>query len=137
MKKKIIIGAIVLAGLGGGGYAYYEYNRPAEKTITAKEDFSVDSKTLFTEFETDEAAANSKYLNKVVAVKGTVLDKKLDSTGINLTLESGNDMFGVSCQVPDIANADNLKPGDQVTVKGLCTGMLMDVVLVKCSVVNN
>lgn len=132
MKKKILF--IILIGAAvAGGVGYYMYNKPAEKTISAKEEFTVDAAALFQEFTDNEAQANQKYLNKVIAVKGKVLDiTPNDSLGINLTLETGDAMFGVSCHIPEPGKAP--QKGDVVSVKGLCTGMLMDVVLVKCSI---
>ena len=133
MKKKILF--ILLIGIAvAGGVGFYMYNKPAEKTITAKEEYTVEAAALFSEFSDNETQANTKYLNKVIAVKGKVLDiTPNDSLGINLTLETGDEMFGVSCHIPE-PGKDAPKKGDVISVKGLCTGMLMDVVLVKCSI---
>jgi len=41
---------------------------------------------------------------------------------------------GVICefQAKHKKEADELRPGQQIIVKGICTGMLLDVVLVRC-----
>ena len=41
-------------------------------------------------------------------------------------------MGGVSCEMQDTSGTENIKAGDSVTIKGVCTGVLMDVVLVRC-----
>lgn len=134
MKKKILFGLlIVTAAVAGTGF--YLYNKPAEKTVTADAVFTVDAAALFNEFEQNEAQANKKYLNKVVAVKGKIASiSPKDELGVSISLDADNEMAGVSCQVSEADNLGDLREGDVITVKGLCTGVLMDVVLVKCSV---
>jgi hypothetical protein len=134
MKKKILLALLAIVAIGGA-IGFYLYNKPAERTVSADAEFTVQAPALFSEFENNEGQANSKYLNKVVAVQGKVLSiAKGDSAGVSITLEAGSEMFGVSCLVPEVGETANLKEGDNITVKGLCTGMLMDVVLVKCRV---
>ena len=44
---------------------------------------------------------------------------------------------GVICEIPgsNIPEGLNLQTGKELTIKGQCTGFLMDVVLVKCVLV--
>lgn len=103
----------------------------------AKVDVALEASELFTAFETNEAEANEKYLDKIIKVSGTVKEVSTDDKGnISVTLESGSEMFGVVCQMDDLTKhaKTNFEPGEQITFKGVCTGMLMDVVLVRCVV---
>lgn len=135
MKKKIFL-ALFLAGIAIAGFLGYMYQKPAEKTVSGQAVYTLNASDLYAQFEENEAKANEKFLNQVVAVKGKISDiEKTDSLGINITLESEG-MFGVICEVTEGYENLSLKAGDSVTVKGLCTGVLMDVVLVKCLIDN-
>ncbi|MBC5772838.1 hypothetical protein H8S95_02085 [Pontibacter sp. KCTC 32443] len=135
MKKFILItlAAAVIAAIVG----FLLYNKPHRDTASAESDFVVEAPVLLKEFTENEAAANQKYLDKVVAVRGKVKSVTPDDEGnINLTLDADNDMAGVICTFPkaDAESAGSINEGEEVTVKGVCTGVLMDVVLIRCVV---
>lgn len=132
--KKILLIALIL-GVFGATTGAYLYHKPASKTVGGQAAFAVNAAALFSEFELNEEAANQKYLNKVLQVNGLIADiAPADSQGVTVMLATNHAMSGISCQIADPAAAKDLKPGDRVQVKGLCTGMLMDVVLTKCSI---
>ncbi|MCB0581452.1 MAG: hypothetical protein KDD10_19340 [Phaeodactylibacter sp.] len=136
MKKLLGIG--LLLALIAGGIGYFMYNKPHQNMENAKADVVLDARELFTAFEANETEANQKYLDKVVKVSGLVKEVSTDEEGnVSVTLESGSEMFGVICQMDNLTQHDktDFKPGEQVTFKGICTGMLMDVVLVRCVLV--
>ena len=132
MKTKIVIGLVFLSVLGGSA-GFFMYQKPAEKTVSAKPAYTIQASTLFNEYSDDEAAANEKYLNKVLLVEGRTTNiSGVDSVGLSVLLETSNPLFGVSCQLPEGDKEKILKLGNHVRIKGLCTGKLMDVVLVRC-----
>jgi hypothetical protein len=132
MKKILMIVLIVLAS--AVAYGYYLYHKPHQGIANKEADFTLDSKTLFNAFDQDEDGANKKYLGKVVAVYGKVTDRAVDSKGTFSLILEGGEMAGVGCQFDKsvLDEVKNLKPGQVIKVKGKCTGMLMDVVLVDC-----
>ena len=136
MKKLIGIGFLLaLLGLGVG---YFMYNKPHQNMEKAEADMTLEATTLFSAFESNEAEANEKYLDKIIKISGTIKEVNIDEEGnISLTLESGNELFGVICQMDNLTKQEktDFKIGEPVTLKGICTGMLMDVVLVRCVVV--
>lgn len=118
----------------GGGVAYYLYNKPHQNMEQADADLSIAADQLFKAFSEDENAANTAYLNKVVQVSGKVRSS-LDENGItSVMLESGDEMSGVICQMDELNDNQRkeFSAGEDVTFKCMCTGMLMDVVLVRC-----
>lgn len=126
---------VLLLALIGMGIGFYLYNKPHQNMQRAKADMTLPASELFSAFEANEDAANAQYLDKVVQVEGVIQDINQDENGqFSLTLESGSDMFGVICQFDEQSEhqTDHLKTGQKVTLKGICTGMLMDVVLVRC-----
>ncbi len=134
--KKILLGLLVL-GLLGAGYGYYMFNKPVASTEGAKASFAVEAPALFSAFEQDEAVANEKYLNQVVEVSGTLGEIKTGDAGNpQLVLKAGDDaMFGVICEMESGFDVSGLQTGRAVKVKGVVSGMLMDVVLVRCVLV--
>ncbi len=126
--------SIVLVILLAGGVGYYYYNKPNDSLEDAIPAFTMTADQLFSAFESDEAGANKKFLDKVVEVKGKVQGVNCEKpAGTSVTLETESGMFGVICKMDStISEPVNYKTGDEVIIKGMCTGMLMDVVLVRC-----
>jgi len=130
--KRIIFLVIALALLVGGGYFFKEYNRGLAGA--GKADHSVTSAALFSAFEEDEKAANAKYLDKVVEIEGTITEVGKNKQGkITISLEGGM-LFGTTCEMFKSENIDQskYKKGQKIKLKGICTGFLSDVVLVRC-----
>jgi hypothetical protein len=132
MKKIVIIVLIISAS--AVAYGYYLFNKPHQGIANKEAAFTLDSKKLFNEFDQDEDSANKKYLGKVVSVYGKIADKAVDSKGTFSLILEGGDMAGVGCQFDKsvLKDVQNLRTGQVIKVKGKCTGMLMDVVLVDC-----
>jgi hypothetical protein len=136
MKRKIIIGSIFIAALAISA-GFFLYQKPSERIVSAKARYSLHATQLYDEFDRNESEANAKYLNTVVSVRGVISEiSPVDDTGVTIVLESRNPLFGVSCQLPNGNKGEILRRGQEVQVKGLCTGKLMDVVLVK-SIIQN
>ena len=133
MKKYSIY--LGLLGLIGVGIVYFIYNKPHQNIKKSKPDFKVEAVQLFNEFEINESDANTKYLDKLIEVNGTVRDVSTDKDGnISVILDSDNEMAGVICQLDNMTThkKTSFDIGEKVIFKGLCTGMLMDVILVRC-----
>ena len=136
--KKILIGFSLIAFLGAAG-GYYLYNKKPADVRRLQPDLSVTANSLIVAFNSDEVAANLKYLDKVIAVKGIIADIKIDSsTGqASVILDSGDPLSAVTCSFynDEIGAVQKLSMGTEVVIKGKCTGKLMDVVLNNCSIV--
>jgi hypothetical protein len=133
MKKKILI-ATLIAVVSGVAFGIYLFNKPHQSILNDAPAFSLDAATLVGEYDKDEKSANAKYLGKIIEVKGVVAEKLKDKNGnINVTLQ-GADLSGVGCEFEPRAQSSlaSLKEGQEVKIKGICTGVLMDVVLVDC-----
>ena len=133
MKKfGLLFGLLLLIGGAGG---YYLYNKPHENVSKARADFEMTATELFSAFEQDEAASNRKYLDKFIQVEGTVNEVKSDEEGFPvLFLDGGGMLFGVKCNLDRLTQHERTQfaSGEKVVLKGICTGMLSDVVLDRC-----
>lgn len=126
---------ILFLAIVGGALGFYMYNKPHQNMLKAVADMQLSATQLFTDFENDETQANTKYLDKIVEISGVVKEVSKDENGMtSLTLESGSDMFGVICQMDNLTKHQrtDFKEGEKIRIKGICTGVLMDVVLVRC-----
>ena len=57
-------------------------------------------------------------------------------TAATVILNDGSSISSVICQFEkeNVWEVKDLKEGDNITIKGICTGYLMDVVMVRCVV---
>lgn len=125
----------ILIGLGfiGGAIGYQMYNKPHQNIENAATDIAVPASEIFNSFENDETAAGTKYNDKIVAVSGKISDIGTDDDGtLKITLDAGGDFGGVICQMEPDTDKANFSIGQDVTLKGKCTGYLMDVIIVRC-----
>jgi hypothetical protein len=132
LKKFIVIGLIVLGS--AVAYGYYLFNKPHQGIANKEAAYTLESRQLFNEFDQNENAANKKYVNKVVCAYGKVMDKTSDANGIVGLILEGGEMAGVGCQFDKsvVKEIQNIRKGQAIKVKGVCKGMLMDVILVDC-----
>ena len=108
---------------------------PAPPSIEETKAISIDAVTLFNAFSQNEKKANADYLDKVLQVRGEVSNITTNADGITVILLKTDDMmFGINCTMEE--KNSSIKTGDQVRLKGLCTGYLTDVVLIRCHTQN-
>ncbi len=108
---------------------------PAPPSIEETKAISIDAVTLFNAFSQNEKKANADYLDKVLQVRGEVTNITTNADGLTVILLKTDDMmFGINCTMEE--KTSSIKTGDQVTLKGLCTGYLTDVVLIRCHTQN-
>ena len=132
MKKYLIV--FGLLGLIVSIIGFKTYHKPHEDIRDAKADYVLTAAELFAAYEVNEEEANAMYLDKVVVVAGTVREINEEDGNTNVMLESDDMMFGVSCQLDNLTKhkRKNFMAGEKVSLKGKCTGSLMDVVMVRC-----
>lgn len=136
MKKRILLLAALLAGIGGAVGLYF-YNQKMPSMSGQKAEMTVSAADLYMAFEADEAAANARYLGKILAVEGQVREANTLPDGtVKVVLDTGKD-FGVLCEFdPNTSHRrTHFEPGEQLTLKGECAGFNFDVLLARCAVV--
>jgi hypothetical protein len=131
MKKYFPYFLIIIVVVGVVGYNMY--NKDHKETKDSTSDVVISPKELLAIYEQDEVAADAKYLDKIIEVKGIVKEIHNISNGGSISLDTGNEMASIICEFESAAAYANVKVGDEVNVKGFCTGKLMDIVLTRCS----
>jgi hypothetical protein len=116
------------------GTAVYLYNKPP-RNVADETGIPVSATELYSKFTSNESKANQAYL---LQVSGQVLEvKNSGSAGKVVVLNTGDPMFGVACTLNNVEMpARQVKPGEKITVKGICTGYLSDVVLTNSYLMN-
>jgi hypothetical protein len=134
MRKRIIIFAGVILCLTAMAIGYHLYNMPRTTAAEMSADKLVSAKELFDAYTKDEQAADAQYGNKVLEIKGTVLDVQKSGRDLSVLLAGEGSGGGVNCTMVGDVPAPN--KGSQIHVKGRCTGFLMDVSIIDATIVN-
>jgi hypothetical protein len=116
--------------------ALYMFNLKHTDMAKAKPDFIISATALQKEFEDNETAASAKYINKILEVSGTIASvKPADNNTLSISLITGSDISSIICTFPAITDPLQYKPGDEIKLRGECSGFLMDVLLNNCAVI--
>jgi predicted phosphodiesterase len=84
IKKILWTGSILL--LAGAAVAWYLFTKKFEDTATVKADYTVTAIDFIREFRRDNAAANKKYSEKIIAVNGNVSETEALDSSINIKI---------------------------------------------------
>ena len=129
---KFILASVLIIIIAGGFVGYKMWTKP-HRNVAAIKAITVTAAQLATAYESNEPAANTSYLDKVLEVTGTIHDISKNQKGETVITLNGSDMSGIICTLEGTAPA-SAKTGASVSIKGICTGYLTDVVVVRCIV---
>jgi hypothetical protein len=117
--------------------ALYFYNLKSTDMSKAKPDFILTASALQKDFEADETKASLSYINKILEVTGKISSVKPGEKGVvNISLATESDLSSVICTFPAISDPSIFKPGEEISLRGECSGFLMDVLLNNCAIVH-
>jgi hypothetical protein len=134
--KKVLL-LLFISAVAVAGYGFYLYNKKPVDLREIPPAYTLSVTSLLQDFNKDETTANKKYLNKAIAVSGKIKEVKLEPQGqATVILESEDPLAGVTCSFynEETAAVKKLKEGENIVIKGKCTGKLMDVILNECSI---
>ena len=112
MKKKVFILILILAVVGFGVYRYMYHEHRDIATEDAS--YTATVKEVFGAFKANETAANAKYANKTILVKGKISEIDLEAKIITVD-------ENLSATFTDKPSA-TIKVGDAITLKGRLVG---------------
>jgi hypothetical protein len=136
MKYRLLIFLLMTLCSAAGIYGYRQYNRRVPDTHRLKPAFLVSAREFIKNFQSNEAKAGARYADKAISVNGVIYVVQDVDTAATVILNDGSSISSVICQFEreNVREVQGLKEGDKVTIKGICTGYLMDVVMVRCVV---
>jgi DNA/RNA endonuclease YhcR with UshA esterase domain len=138
MKKHNIVIVILIVGFVGVFVAYKMYNKPHVNVVDTKSDVTLSASKIMNDFSSDENAANKLYLEKIIKIDGTISELNMEKEMGIITLKTTNDFGSVLCHLSQegLKKMNSIKVGEIITIKGICKGFLMDVILVKCEIIS-
>ena len=115
------------------------YNEPLLNVQKSKADIEVLAQNILEDYRKDEVSANKKYVGNLIQIQGKVSKISVEDGNSVITLKDINEESSIMCHMSPEENlkALKLKNGDQIVLKGICTGYLMDVIMVRCILINN
>jgi hypothetical protein len=137
MKKSLKIALIVIGIMvfGGAVVGFYLYNLKPKDLGKAKPDFVLTSIELLKFFEENEAAAGARYINKILEVSGEISSvERGENNSMNIVLKTNSSSSSIICTFPSLSDPEKYKERSQITIRGECSGYLMDVLLNNCVV---
>lgn len=133
-KRTTFLMGILLLIIIAAGVGLYKFNQQHTNVENDDADAELNAVALYNQYATNETAADSLYLNKVLSVKGEVVSKKHESNNYFIQLKGSETGNGINCQMMmnDTAMLQNINQKQLITIKGRCSGFLADVNLVDC-----
>lgn len=128
--KKIIYILIAIILVAGSAYYYtFIYSKNHHRNAQEETGIVISSDSLVAAYQTNETEANKKYLNKAVEVTGSIISINKDQTNhITVVLGKADAFSNVAITLTNTTPIQN-KIGEVITIKGVCTGNLSDVII--------
>lgn len=121
IKRKYIIISLMVCCIVAAAVGHYLYNDEGVNIETAKA-AQADAAILYDTFIKDSVAAKKMYAGNIVAVSGEVEQVSLNlKQQAVVLLKTNTDGAAVNCTFEGIEA--NIKQGDKITIKGVCTGL--------------
>lgn len=134
-RKVLFIISVIFLAILGAVLVYLWTFRKADLSVSSKKaDFEISAGVLLQHFENDEESANALFVDKVITVSGSVDYISEDSLTITVYLKNEDAISGIICSFDkSVLSSDQIDKGDEVRIKGICSGYLLDVILNRCS----
>lgn len=128
--KKLLYLILALAIIAFSIYYYvFIYSTTHHRNVQSEKAIIIQANSLSAAYQINEKNANTLYLNKAVEVSGTLLSIGKNQEGkTTLILGSSNSFFNVSVSLISTEPITQ-KVGETITIKGVCTGALSDVII--------
>jgi tRNA_anti-like len=138
LSVKIALSVVLIIAITAILIALIFYFKKHADLSNANPDFVVTAASLQKEFEQDEVTASAKYINKILELSGEIqYIARTDSNSLNLSLKTDNEYSSVICTFSEGKGPSDPKTGDIITLRGICSGYLMDVLLNNCALISN
>lgn len=119
--------------------AYFSFMNVDKVSAKAElADMTITSIQLFQNYTGNTERGDRLYIGKIIEVSGKVTEISSDEQGAPVVLFGTGEAFGgVLCtfEMGEKAKVASVKVGDEIKVKGICSGMIMEVVLNRCTLV--
>ena len=129
MTKLIYAIAVVAITALGGYYYVFVYSKTHHRNVQSEKGIVIQADSLSAAYQANEKNANALYLNKALEISGTIVSIDKNQEGkITLIIGRPDSFSNVSVTLISTA-ALSQKIGETITIKGVCTGALSDVIV--------
>ena len=129
MTKLIYAIAVVAISALGGYYYVFVYSKTHHRNVQSEKGIVIVADSLSAQFQANEKEANSKYLNKAIEVTGIIVSIDKNQEGkITVIIGRADSFSNVSVTLISTTSLTQ-KVGETITIKGVCTGALSDVII--------
>lgn len=120
-------------------FALKQYNEPLRDIRNSKPLVILSADLLIDDFEKDEVGTTIKYSEKILQIEGNFSGVSTLDGNIIITLKNKGSNSSVICHMLPEENLKALKleKGQNITIKGNCTGFLLDVMMVRCVLIES
>jgi flagellar basal body-associated protein FliL len=120
--KKTILLLLLAVIIIGACIVYYIWNKPHKDVKHASAE-KVTATALYQTFSTDSVKAKGMYTDKVLEVAGEVTKVTTNQQNQQVILiKTATADASVNCTMEE--NATGVKPGDNISIKGICSGYI-------------
>jgi len=115
----------------------YNYNKPHADVQSSKPVYNLSAEELIGEYQKNEQATTEKYAEKIITIVGKVSQISTSDGKSVITINSENLDSSIICnmQAKESMKVLQLKSEQVVKIKGICSGYLLDVMMLKCILV--
>jgi hypothetical protein len=139
MIKRLFVPVLlfILITIAAVYYYVFVYSVQNHRNINKETAITIIADDLTQQYADNETNANTTYLNKVLLIKGVLLDTATNQQG-KPTVTIGNPL-SLSNVYITLNERPNYKLliNDSIHIKGVCTGLLSDVIINEAQVIKN
>ena len=133
--KKIFFAFVAIVIIALGSYYYvFVYSKEHHRNIQSENAIIIQADSLSAAYQLNEKNANNLYLNKAVEVSGKILSIAKNQEGKTTLIIGSSDAFSNVSVTLNTTQLLNQKVGETITIKGVCTGALSDVIITEAVV---
>jgi tRNA_anti-like len=116
---------------------YNNRNKNLQLEIENTTAIATKASDLYTAYENNEQLGDSLYKNKLLEVTGNIVEISKNNEGeYEVLLETNSELGYVACKVENSSPNQNLLVENKlIKLKGVCSGLMMDVILINCTIV--
>jgi hypothetical protein len=133
---KIALFVVFFVALGGIFAALYLYNLKPKDLQKVKPHFVLTAIDFQKAFEENEKVSSEKIINKIIDVSWELANIEAgEKSSWNISLQTGSDFSKVTCTFHNVPDTAVFFQRKQITIRGVCSGILSDVLLNNCAVI--
>lgn len=127
----MLLRGLLILLLVATGLVWYIFTEKFSDTAESKADYTLNAMNFIKEFQQNDSLANKKYTEKIISIRGAISEIETADTSVNIKMAdtATGDYIIFAFQEQHLAEAKKLKKGDDVSIKGSCSGAVYSEIL--------